>query len=415
MSTKDSANPAPDQVLASHDPGDETARRYRFQYTWAAIDCCMLLDETQDVVEVFCEHHEDILIKHRNNTFTGEQVKTRESNQPIWKASDPQVMGAFARFAQMEDQYPDHFCAYRFLTNHPLYVAKNAQSLGYIIATIAKAQALSDLPSNASTWVKRIARDAKVTESVAFQALKKCSATDKLPKLTDSHMRLIQTLVECWPTASDCVHTSVSRAAHSLIDECARASSLDHEQLLPAYIISNEAQEVKVLSRIHGKRITVDRLLAILDDGINAPAPLSGEPSKWIEPGQGSTDLMFKKLDAGGFSAVSRSSAENLRDKADYLGITWTKKLGRDKGLERYDHIRSIALTDAARAFENTKSHGDPFGPTMQKDLLERFQKRKAQGEQLFDCSIEHLEGFTYSLTSQCKVQWSIDRPWEDD
>jgi hypothetical protein len=36
---------------------------------------------------------------------------------------------------------------------------------------------------------------------------------------------------------------------------------------------------------------------------------------------RGSTDLLYKKLDAGGFSAVSRNSAEDLRDKADYLGI----------------------------------------------------------------------------------------------
>lgn len=51
-------SPSPDRVIALDDPGDETARRYRFQYTWTAIVCCMLLDETRDVVEIFCEHHE---------------------------------------------------------------------------------------------------------------------------------------------------------------------------------------------------------------------------------------------------------------------------------------------------------------------------------------------------------------------
>jgi hypothetical protein len=123
---------------------------------------------------------------------------------------------------------------------------------------------------------------------------------------------------------------------------------------------------------------------------------------------------MLKKLNAGGFSAVSCNSAEDLRDKADYLGIAWTKQHGRVRGLERYDHVRSIALSDAARAFEETKTDLQPFGPVMREDLRRRFQERRAHNEQLFDCSDEHLEGVAYSLTAQCRIQWSIGRPWEE-
>lgn len=51
----DSTVTAPDTVPATGDPGDDTARRYRYQWTYAAIVCCMLLDDTEDVAEVFCE------------------------------------------------------------------------------------------------------------------------------------------------------------------------------------------------------------------------------------------------------------------------------------------------------------------------------------------------------------------------
>ena len=151
----------------------------------------------------------------------------------------------------------------------------------------------------------------------------------------------------------------------------------------------------------------------MLTSGLESVATLAGDPERRAEPGQGSTELLFQKLDAGGFSAVSRNSAEDLRDKADYLGIAWTKKQGRTRGLERYEHVRSLALSDAARAFEATKRDGEKFGPAMREYLRQRFSKRRAQGEQLFDCTDEHLEGITYSLTAQCEVQWSIDRPWE--
>lgn len=405
---------APDQVLAKNDPGDATEQRYRFQHTWAATASCMLLDDTQDVCEIFCEHHEDILLKHHDGTFTGEQVKTRDSSQPIWKASDSQVRDAFARFVRLEAEHPGHFRAYRFLTNHPLHVANNAQSIGYVLSEIAKASEISNLPSPVKTWLKRIARDVDVSEPIAFGALKKATASDKLPKLTDSTMRLVHALVGCWSGAKECPHVSVERAAYSLIDECARAASLDHLQLLPAYLLVTDSPNADVLARINGKRLTAKRVVAVLDHGMSATASLAGAPDKWTEPGQGSTDLMLRKLDAGGFSAVSRNAAENLRDKADYLAITWTKKFGRE-GLGRYEHIRTIALSDAAKAFEATKAEGKYFGPEMQENLRARFKARRTDNEQLFDCSNDHLEGFAYSLTSQCKVQWSIDRPWEDD
>lgn len=372
----------------------------------------MLLDDTQEVVEVFCEHHEDVLLKHRDGTFTGQQVKTRESDQPVWKTGDDQVKSACARFVQLEADYPGHFRAFRFLTSHPLHVANNAQSLTYVLSQIVAAPTIADLPSSVSGWLRRMAR--RITsDMVAFQTLKKATASADLPKLQDSSMRLIHALTGCWSGASECSHESVARAAQALVDECARASSLDHEQVLPAYLLAVQQPNAQISARIAGKRMTVERVRTILTEGLNATATLAGEPASRAEPGQGSTDLLVKKLDAGGFSAVSRNSAEDLRDKADYLGIVWTKKLGRTKGLERYDHIRSVSLSDAARAFEAAKTDDQRFGPAMREELRRRFQQRRAAGEQLFDCSDEHLEGIAYSLTAQCKVQWSNDRPWE--
>jgi hypothetical protein len=373
----------------------------------------MLFDDTQDVVEVFCEQHEDVLLKHRDGKFTGHQVKSRESDQPVWKASDQPVKSACARFVRLEADYVGYFRAFRFLTSHPLHVANNAQSLSYVLSQIAAAPTIADLPSSVSGWLRRITHEAQTSEVIAFQAMKKTTASDDLPKLRDSSMRLIETLTGCWSGAGDCSHESVRRAAQALVDDCARASGLDHQQTLPAYILAISQPAADVQACIMGKRMTAERVSTILNDGLSATATLTGDPDTRIEPGQGSTDLMLKKLDAGGFSAVSCNSAEDLRDKADYLGIAWTKKLGRVKGLERYDHVRSVALSDAARAFEATKIEGQRFGPNMREDLRRRFQERRTQGEQLFDCSNEHLEGIAYSLTAQCEVQWSIERPWE--
>ena len=102
----DAPIPNPENTVAHGDPGDETTNRYRFQWTWAAVVCCMLLDDTEDVEEVFCEHHEDVLLKHQDGLFTGHQVKTRGDDQPPWKAKDEAVLKACIRFAKLESDYP---------------------------------------------------------------------------------------------------------------------------------------------------------------------------------------------------------------------------------------------------------------------------------------------------------------------
>ena len=403
----------PENKLAVGDPGDETAKRYRFQWTWAGIACCMLLDDTEDVKEVFCEHHEDVLLKHQNGSFTGHQVKTRGDDQPPWKAKDEAVIAACIRFTKLDSEYPAKFRRFCFLTNHPLYSAQNGQDLHYILRSIKNGNSVADLSPIVAKWVRRIARDADVTEATAFGALTKTVANPDLPKLRDAVMRLIDTIAQCWAPAADCSHDAVRRAAQALVDECGRASSLNHEQLLPAYVTATVDDDADRAARIDGKRMTLARVLGVLELGRDSTATLDGDPSLFIEPGAGSTELLHQKLDAGGFSAVSMNSAEDLRDKADYLGIKWIKKYGHERGLKRYDHVRSLVLNDAGRAFDNTQTAADNFGPAMREDLRHRFRERRKTGGQLFDSTDDHLEGVAFSLTAQCKVVWSLKRPWE--
>lgn len=411
----DAPLPSPENTLACGDPGDETANRYRFQWTWAAVVCCMLLDDTEDIEDVFCEHHEDVLLKHQDGTFTGHQVKTRNDDQPPWKAKDEAVLAACVRFAKLESEYPGRFRRFCFLTNHPLYSKGSGQDLRYVLQSIKDAASVADLPSTVASWVRRVARDAGVTEAVALTALAKTVAMADLPKLRDAVMRLIDAIVQCWTPAADCSHDAVKRAAQALIDECGRASSLDHEQLLPAYVVATVEDDGDTAARIAGKRMTLARVQSILEHGRDSAATLAGDPALCVEPGEGSTELLHKKLDAGGFSVVSRNSAEDLRNKADYLGIVWTKKYGHDKGLQRYDHVRSLVLSDAGRSFDATQTENDGFGPVMREDLRSRFRERRMTGDELFDATDDHLEGIAFSLTAQCRVVWSHAKPWESE
>ena len=404
-----------DSTPAIYDPGDETAYRYRYQSTYAAICSCMLLDDTRDVEQVFCELHEDVLLLHSDGTYSGHQVKTRATDQPIWKTTDGDWQKTITRFIRLEQAYPGRFRSYHFLTNHPLHNAKNSASIRHFLSEIAKVSEANNLANPDLRLFLRLVKNAKCAKEIAFSALLKTKASDLLPHLSDIETRLFESLLSSWEGAEERSAGAVRRAASALADECARASSLAHTYVLPGYLASVQCPgDTELKERIDGKRIDQARLLAVLEKNHDGIASLDGHPDAISEPGIGSSDLLQQKLDAGGFSAVSCSSAEDLRSKADYQGIAWTKKYGREKGLQRYSHARSIVHRDAAKAFEATKTADDSaFGLKMLEEFRQQILRRRNGNTQLFDCSDEHLEGLAYSLTAECKVQWSTSRPWE--
>lgn len=404
----------PDATLALGDPGDDTARRYHYQWTYAAVMCCMILDSTEDVMELFCEQHEDVLLKHSDNTFSGLQLKTRDEDQRLWSTTDDDLVSSFAKFARHEHQYPGHFRAFRFLTNHPLQSTKNGKDICRVLQVIQEAASAAVLPRPVLAFLKKVARAAGCSEEVAFAALRKSTASSELPKRGDIEARLVSTLEPVWERANECSHASLQRAAKALVAECGRASSLAHEGLLPAYMPASVVPGAAQLAALAFKRFERGRVLRALEDGFASTAPLAGDTAAMTAGSSGSPALLTAKLEAGGFSVTSINSATDLRDKADYLALVWTKKHGEQQGLRRQDHVRSIALRDAASAFETSQRTDRPFGIAMLQELRRTIRERRARpGEQLHDCSDEHLEGFVYGLTSECLVMWSTDRPWE--
>lgn len=275
----DSAVPAPDYVPATGDPGDDTARRYRYQWTFAAVLCCILLDDTQDVSEVFCEHHEDVLMKHIDGTFSGIQIKTRASDQDVWKTSDDAINGSCVRFAKLEAEFPGRFRSFRFLTNHPLYAAGNGMDIRYVLHAIAAAASVNDLSTPVKRFLSRVSSDAGCTQEAAFSALSKTDASDDLPKLADIETRLVATLTECWVRALDCSYASVIRAARHLALECGRASSLAHLDVLPAYLpATTDPAAAELVARLAAKRIDQTRVLELLKQRFERNCPTGWGP-----------------------------------------------------------------------------------------------------------------------------------------
>lgn len=403
--------PTPANTPAAGDPGDDTARRFAYQWTYAAILACGLLDDSIDLVEVFCEHHEDVLLQHGDGTFTGLQVKTRDTGGNPWTATEEAIFRACCRFVCLEHQFPGRFRCFVLATNHTFLSNKTTGTcLPHLLTLAERAADETCAHPTLKRHLKKLDKQTGHPESVCLAALKKCKCDHSLPKLDHVKQELANTLSESWEGAADAALPALIRAADGLATECQRASSLDHAQTLPRYVsTSATAADAAIEATINGKRLNRERVERVLRDSLAATSLLISPTPPRPDVSVSGRSKLDVKLNAGGFSTVSITAAKELRDKADYKSLEWMNRLGESEGLNRHEHIRTVVLRDCAEAFEQSKVQGTAFGLAMQAALRARFQQRRTQpqGTPLFDCLDEHLEGHAYSLTKECKVWWS--------
>ena len=399
------------EQVVSNDVGDQTANRFRYQWICAAVCCCQMLSPDSKVTEVFCEHHEDILIKTSSDKYIGVQIKTKAHDQPLWTSNDETVINSFSRFVMLDQNFPDQFIRFVFATNHPTQATSNGKDIVYLLNKIKEDCAYTDQPRVVTSFVKKVSEKAKVLPEITYVSLKKCGVQQDLPHLKDISMRLINNLAIDWETAKTGSLPAVKQAAEVLVSECAKASALAEQDYLPFYIgVSNE-EETRGL--IESKTFNRTRVLGILNSAFNGDLPLF-RAFDFEEETSYDKNLLREKMTAGGFSATSTLYAEDLRDTADYAGYQLIQKYGADLGKQRYDELKLKVHKEAAIAFESEKEHMDPFGVKMLEKMREQLKTRVASGENLYGFTSDHLEGLAYALTSQCKVAWSIKRPWEE-
>jgi hypothetical protein len=402
----------PSVTAGAADVGDDTARRYTYQWTYAGILACALLDETSELADVFCEHHEDILLRYDDNTFTGVQVKTRQLDGDPWKANEQTIVAACGRFVDLDHRFPGKFRGFIIASNHPfLSQKKTGTCLPYLLKVAHEAANVDLADPKLRTYLKVLAKGAKRSESECLATLKKCRCDPSLPKLEHIKRHLASTISDVLGPSQDSSIQLLERAADALVAECHKASALDHVQCLPAYIsaLSNPAAELERV--IAGKRITPIRLRDVLDSAMTTRPLLVG--AGLGRPALGAPySILDRKLGAGGFSIVSVLAARDLRDKAEYKSIEWMNRYGEPEGLKRHEHIRTIVHVDCATAYENSKRSDRPFGKEMLESLRHRFIARRETGDTpLYDTLGEHLEGHAYALTNDCKVWWSDPFP----
>jgi hypothetical protein len=403
--------------LNADDPGDEVFRRYRYQATYAAILALGMNHRNADIVEVFAEHHDDVLLKMRSGRFTAVQVKTQQPGGDPFKSGDAQIIAALSKFIGHERTFGNAFERYIIVTNHQFFKGDNKSSLHYLIdkAREAKGADPADMDSRLSAFINSLLKNYndgltgadRAARSDVLEVLRKLHIDDSLPKLEDIHQRLRDTIVRADGEYRTATFVDLERAAKALAYAAYLKSSNSIDGAVTQYLAYAAQPEVATIEEtINQKRFTREELVSLLAKEMSARATLTAaEP---IDPALIPKDLSTaeKKMTAGGLSATTVAASRDWRASAEHLQRQWAMKYQERPAIERYHHVAVAVQTACAEAHEATRTDS-PQGPPMLESLKEKLQAKRKAGTNFFDCEEEHLLGHAVIRTDQCKVWWS--------
>lgn len=397
-------------------PEDDTQRRFRYQAAYAAIISLDLLSPISEFDEVFCEHHEDILVRKKDNSFIGIQVKTRESGRDLFKANDPEIIHSLKRFVEQCIRYPNQYSCFVLATNYAFWAEKkSAQNLNYLLQ-LAQTPCDNQLQANPSIIkyinriVAEIAPDLKTqaTLDVVLGVLSKTKLEQGLPKFDDIEFTLIKCIPESY-LRNGAGFDNLLKASRTLVAKMLEAASLAHTSPRSGYfsLLSNPTQAATDMV-IEGKRITRDKVHSILIELLSEEALLTTLIPVSVSDLPQGMRTMELKMAKGKVAVENIHRSKDHKYSADILFDSWIYKYGVDKAIARYKQLSVIVANECQEVYDELSRERELFGQDMLIAVRERLRARYTnEPDSFFGCKYEHVLGVMGILTELCDVWWS--------
>lgn len=416
----------PETVLSATDRGDDMQRRLRYQASCAALYGLKLLELESELEEIFCEQHEDVLLKRKDGRFVGVQVKTRADGLEPLKASDPMVLSSLRRFVELEIQFPAQFERFVLFSNGGVWRReRSAHNLAYLLE-LARTPFEDDTDQRplktftercvknlfTAAFKKRFPLDKPALIVLTQKVLGKTHVEEETPGLNDMESRL----VKCLNALSEFQgrrYDELSRAIRSLTQASFEAASLVGIDSLTAYVaLANNPAEARAQTIVDGKRLTSAKILELLRGQLQPSALLRANSQiavTELPPGMRRMEL---KMSAGGLSATNIDLAKDLRNSTETLLLEWLHKYGSAQANTRYEHLHTLVRVECQEAYDQIVQPNTLFGDQLLKEIRQRLNEcQQREQDKLWGCRYEHLLGMTGLLTEECKLWWSEEFP----
>ena len=401
----------PEKVLSAVDRGDDMQMRVRYQATYTAlVGLGMLLDATE-IEEIYCEHHEDVLVRKTNGRFLGYQVKTRLASLGPFKADDDPIKSALSRFVGLDRYFPGQFDGFVIASNVGFWqTTASAKNLPYIIQLAMKAnRAALKASREVRRFIGELASDQKCKHKVVWGVLARVRLQSELPQFQDIEKQLA---VQIATTLNESGRRfdELMKAAKAAVEVVRDASSRNHSSPLFRYFVfMTESCTSEESAIIEAKRISKERLRnAIVQAFDDAVLLCSGNCVDVATLPRGMTKIE-KKMAVGGIIAGEIALAKDLKFSIDKLLQEWMYKYGAKEASKRYDHLQLIVKDDCFEASQYAQAAG-PYGAGMLarvRSNLKASAMHHAVQLGRMGVTYNHLMGVVGILTEECTLWWS--------
>lgn len=403
----DSALNAPDTVIDTKDPGDDVLRRFRFQITFAGILCLLMVDD-ETYQELYCEQHEDILLKHKDGTFSGIQVKTKDLDLPPFNIEDEAIIKSFKRFIGLEQSFPNKFTNFSIVSNHGFDKSKPNLCINTLIENIKKGTDVLKARSKTLMLVKKLVADTGCSDDLALQVISK-TRIKSYSDLDGLEIKLVNDLRSC-SILRGATESKLLQIADQIIVKCFKASSLFNSDgaTLLNYISGKVGIEEVAKQCINDKRITREDLLTWLKSEKGNPVVLL---LKDRHNDQQTTDghrLLEIKMDAGGIDSENITSVKDFKYAFEQHAASWLYK-DPEEAESRYTQVMAVTQNICKEVYDEKQvDKNQSSGQEMLVAVRNEIKDRKKTEPKIFlDCSYEHVIGAVGVLTEACKVWWT--------
>jgi len=398
-----------------NDPGDETARNYRYQWAYGSILLIAALRGSGKAPykAIWCEKHEDFLCERTDDKYDAIQVKTKQRETGYWELTNVQILKALKRFCGLEDKYGSEIVNFIFASNAEYSNAsavikdkeKVAKSPIRMIEAIDGISTSDDLQSYYVDRLKQISNAYKENIATLIKVFQKL----KLVLGPQRESFESEIVIDHLPSLQDCKNMERKQLMglrDELIYIVEKSSSLVCDD--PDRHIESIIRKKSIDSFFKAKRISIDHIRQIVGDKSRPPFRFSPIDDDLVTiSAKEDSSILKQKLDRGNLYSHYESLRRRSISAEDRL-IQLVYKRG-DRGKESYNQVinKILSICSDEKAHAMTESSHD-WGINMYSRVLKSLKDiaenspNEVEGE-----PYDSLVGIIGLLTNECKVWWS--------
>jgi hypothetical protein len=400
----------PAQVPNTSDPGDATARNYRYQYGYGVILLVAARRGDLPYLAIWCEHHEDFLAERSDGRFDGYQVKTSRPELGAWTLRDTELVKSIGRFVDLVALFGDRISKLLFVSNTECDMVtpvstdapRRSACPKLFLEHVKSCFLAADIQEPYASTFAKLQASCGCDADALFSVVKRMdiilgpSRNEFDSVLSHEHLPRVE---GCKSLAA----AQLDKFRDDLIALVHRASSLqvtDPTRHIRALINGGEPDPALVQ-----KRIVVREAVVYCSGPIKAPFKFPGEPALAIgAPRQGI--VLEEKLKRGGLA----DEVEYMRGRERAAEYHLLEDIDRrsDEYPALLTQLEQMVLGECLEAHLRARQSADPYGPKMMIDVQDRLKRLASERpEMIGNHPYECLMGIAGLLTSECRVWWS--------